>query len=310
MKKLFFMLCSLLAIAACTKELPLETDETRPSVAGVQTKVYGDKSPVMTVVVETNQTYPTEALNYTFSNGDYFFDVVELYAAGITMSGAYLTLSFGSVLTTILGSPSTYITPLHNAGIKVVLLVQGNWGGIGVSNMSDSQAQAFAQYLAYLAYTVGLDGFSFDDEYANYSGALVSGSFGRVISYLRDALDEYGMEDALINVFQYGNYGSTQITSSDGTLIDYAYNSYFGTWSGSSSIAGVTNAHWAPLSINLGTAASSSALSTYQYYGSLAADGGYGAVYFFNLPSGGTANTQAIINAVSVGALGVNVYYQ
>ena len=196
------------------------------------------------------------------------------------------------------------------AGIKVVLLVQGNWEGIGVSNMTDSQAQAFAQYLAYLAYTVGLDGFSFDDEYANYSGALVSGSFGRVISYLRDALDEYGMEDALINVFQYSNYGSTQITSSDGALIDYAYNSYFGTWSGSSSIAGVTNAHSAPLSINLGTAASSSALSTYQYYGGLAADGGYGAVYFFNLPSGGTANTQAIINAVSVGAFGVNVYYQ
>lgn len=239
-----------------------------------------------------------------------FFDVVELYAAGITMSSANPTLSFGSVLTTILGSPLTYITPLHNAGIKVVLLVQGNCEGIGVSNMTDSQAQAFAQYLAYLAYTLGLDGFSFDDEYANYSGALVSGSFGRVISYLRDALDEYGMEDALINVFQYGNYGSTQITSSDGALIDYAYNSYFGTWSGSSSIAGVTNAHWAPLSINLGTAASSSALSTYQYYGDLAADGGYGAVYFFNLPSGGTANTQAIINAVSLGAFGVNVYYQ
>ena len=108
----------------------------------------------------------------------------------------------------------------------------GNWDGIGVANMTDSQAQAFAEYLAYLAYTVGLDGFSFDDEYANYSDALVSGSFGRVISYLRDALDEYGMEDALINVFQYGNYGSTQITSSDGTLIDYAYNSYLGTWSG------------------------------------------------------------------------------
>lgn len=186
----------------------------------------------------------------------------------------------------------------------------GNWDGIGVANMTDSQAQAFAEYLAYLAYTVGLDGFSFDDEYANYSDALVSGSFGRVISYLRDALDEYGMEDALINVFQYGNYGSTQITSSDGTLIDYAYNSYLGTWSGSSSIAGVTNTHWAPLSINLGTAASSSALTAYQYYGGLAADGGYGAVYFFNLPSGGTANTQAIINAVSVGAFGVNVYYQ
>ena len=106
--------------------MPPETDEAQPSVAGVQTKAYGDKSPVMTVVVETNQTAPTEALNYTFSNGDYFFDVVELYAAGITMSGANPTLNFGSVLTTILGSPSTYITPLHNAGIKVVLLVQGN----------------------------------------------------------------------------------------------------------------------------------------------------------------------------------------
>ena len=299
---------ALLVVSACS-EASIE-DVEGASYSTVKTKAYGDKSPIATVVIETNLTNPLVALNYTFSNGDYFFDVVELFAAGITMSGANPTLSFGSVLTTILGNPSTYIIPLHNAGIKVVLLVQGNWEGIGVSNMTDSQAQAFAQYLAYLAYTVGLDGFSFDDEYANYSGSLVSGSFGRVISYLRDALDEYGMEDALINVFQYGNYGSTQITSSDGALIDYAYNSYFGTWSGSSSIAGVTNAHWAPLSINLGTAASSSALSTYQYYGSLAADGGYGAVYFFNLPSGGTANTQAIINAVSVGAFGVNVYYQ
>lgn len=66
-------LVGLWGVMACTKELPPETDETQPSVAGVQTKAYGDKSPVMTVVVETNQTAPTEALNYTFSNGDYFF---------------------------------------------------------------------------------------------------------------------------------------------------------------------------------------------------------------------------------------------
>ncbi len=299
---------ALLVVSACS-EASIE-DVEGASYSTVKTKAYGDKSPIATVVIETNLTNPLVALNYTFSNGDYFFDVVELFAAGITMSGANPTLSFGSVLTTILGNPSTYIIPLHNAGIKVVLLVQGNWEGIGVSNMTDSQAQAFAQYLAYLAYTVGLDGFSFDDEYANYSGSLVSGSFGRVISYLRDALDEYGMEDALINVFQYGNYGSTQITSSDGALIDYAYNSYFGTWSGSSSIAGVTNAHWAPLSINLGTAASSSALSTYQYYGSLAADGGYGAVYFFNLLPSYNVNALPVLNAVSLGAFGVNVYHQ
>lgn len=47
--------------------------------------------------------------------------------------------------------------------------------------MTDEQSTQFAAILAYAVNRYGLDGVGFDDEYANYSGSLVSDSFAKII---------------------------------------------------------------------------------------------------------------------------------
>ena len=95
---------------------------------------------------------------------------------------------------------TTYVRPLQEVGIKVLLTVLGDWQGVGVANMTDTQAEQFAEILVYAVEKYGLDGIGFDDEYANYSGSLVSGSFGNIITKLHAKLPA----DKLITVFAYG----------------------------------------------------------------------------------------------------------
>ena len=67
------------------------------------------------------------------------------------------------------GGYQTYVKPLQDKGIKVLLTVLGDWQGIGVANMNDTQTTQFAKILAHAVEKYGLDGIGFDDEYANYS---------------------------------------------------------------------------------------------------------------------------------------------
>lgn len=220
MKTKFFF-ASLAAAAgmliSCNKEMTpsvQDTDETT-----TMTKAYGDKTPVVTAYIETNDTNPLNAGDYFDENGEPFFDIVELFASNIhkeTVNGQVRpTLYLNDKLTPVLEGTgvTTYVRPLQEVGIKVLLTVLGDWQGVGVANMTDTQAEQFATILAYAVGKYGLDGIGFDDEYANYSGSLVSGSFGNIITKLHAKLPA----DKLITVFAYGY--TNQINSAAGALI-------------------------------------------------------------------------------------------
>ena len=301
MKTKFFF-ASLAAVAgmliSCNKEMTpsvQDTDETTP-----MTKAYGDKTPVVTAYIETNDTNPLNAGDYFDENGEPFFDIVELFASNIhkeTVNGQVRpTLYLNDKLTPVLEGTgvTTYVRPLREVGIKVLLTVLGDWQGVGVANMTDTQAEQFAEILAYAVEKYGLDGIGFDDEYANYSGSLVSGSFGNIITKLHAKLPA----DKLITVFAYGY--TNQINSAAGALIDYAYTN-FTYWNGTPGISGVTKDRWAPIALNLGNTYSSSTLNTIRSNSKKAKDEGYGAIMTFNLRRSSEVDPMPVLQAISDG---------
>lgn len=298
MKTKFFF-ASLVAMAgmlvSCNKEMTpsvQNTDETVP-----MTKAYGDKTPIVTAYIETNDTNPLNAGDYFDENGEPFFDIVELFASNIhketVNSQVRPTLYLNDKLTPVLenGGVDTYVRPLQELGIKVLLTVLGDWQGIGVANMNDTQAEQFATILAYAVEKYGLDGIGFDDEYSNYSGSLVSGSFGNIITKLHAKLPA----DKLITVFAYGN--TSQISYAAGALIDYAYAN-FTYWNGTPGISGVAKDRWAPCSYNLG---GSSVASLVRSYAKKAKDEGFGAIMTFNLRRSSDVNPMSTLQAISDG---------
>lgn len=181
-------------------------------------------------------------------------------------------------------------------GIKVVLTVLGDWQGIGVANMNATQTTQFAKILAHAVEKYGLDGIGFDDEYSNYSSSLINGSFGSIITKLRNLMPA----GKLITVFQWGNYGSSQINAAAGAQINHAYANFgYNTYIG---ISGVTKDRFAPLSINLGSIG-----SDVSYYGDKAyelAEAGYGSIMHFNLRTRSQADPLPLFKAIADGAWG------
>lgn len=286
---------------SCQKAEPLaETDAANAAL----TRAY-DMTPKITIYVETNDVNPLNAGDYLLSDGTPYASIVELFASNIhaeTVGGIVRpTLYLNDKMTNLLenGGTEKYIKPLQDKGIKVLLTVLGDWAGIGLANMNDTQAEQFAKILAYAVEKYGLDGIGFDDEYANYSTALVRGSFGNIITKLHGLMPA----DKLITVFQYGNCGASQIDAAAGALIDYVYTN-FSRYNTSIGVAGVTKAHYAPESINLGYIGGVSAYGDAAYK---AAENGYGAIMHFNLRRTSDVNPLPLFKAIADGAYGETV---
>lgn len=265
------------------------------------TRAYGDKTPKVTIYVETNDINPLNAGDYKLPDGTPYADIVELFASNIhkeTVNGEVRpTLYLNDKMTNLMenGGNLTYIKPLQDMGIKVLLTVLGDWQGIGVTNMTDKQADQFATILAYAVEKYGLDGIGFDDEYSNVTSS-VSGSFGNIITKLRSKLPA----GKLISVFQFGSIGSTQINAAAGALIDHAYTD-FGYNTGIR-IAGVTKERYAPLSINLGYSISNAQVIRYGNQAYDVYEGGYGSIMHFNLRTRAQVNQLPLFTAIADGA--------
>lgn len=297
MSNLFrFAACAaaLASIFACNKvETPQMGENQVP-----MTKAIGDKTPVMAVYVETNDVNPLNTMDYYFEDtGDLFFDIVELFAANIHKDAAgNPTLYLNDKLTNVLenGGVCTYVRPLQELGISVLLTILGDHQGIGLANMSNTQADQFATILAAVVYHYGLDGIGFDDEYADYPlFGTNSTSYSRIITKLHELM----ASNKLITVFDWGK--TSTINSTAAACIDYAYHGYFGSYHTSKNIAGIPNSKWSPLSLNLGD---SNATSTVQNYASRAKNEGYGAMMCFNLRTVNERNPLPVFQAISNGA--------
>ena len=304
MKKTFKLMAALVMGAgmmfSCQQAEEPTMDKAQEPV--VKTRAYGDKTPTVTIYVETNDVNPLNAGDYLLSDGSAYADIVEFFAANLnkeTVNGVVRpTLYLNDKMTNLLenGGAATYVQGLQAKGIKVVLTVLGDWQGIGVANMNDTQTTQFAKILAHAVEKYGLDGIGFDDEYSNYSSSLISGSFGSIITKLRNLMPA----GKLITVFQWGNYGSSQINATAGAQINHAYANFgYNTYIG---ISGVTKDRFAPLSINLGSIA-----GNVSYYGDRAydlAEAGYGSIMHFNLRTRSQADPLPLFKAIADGAWG------
>lgn len=251
----------------------------------VVTRAYGDKTPKIAIYVETNDVNPLNAGDYVLdSNGEPYADIVELFAANIrkriTDDGeTEPVLYLNDRMTNLMENDGylTYIKPLQDKGIKVLLTILGDHQGIGFANLNDTQATQFAKILAHAVEKYGLDGIGFDDEYADYDTSLVSGSFGNLILKLRNEMPA----GKLITLFQYGNVDSSQINASAGAELDMVYSDFgYNTYI---RVSGVTKDRYAPLSINLGYYYNYTQKIGYGSSAYSAKQNGYGGIMHFNL---------------------------
>lgn len=285
---------------SCNEIEQPQVQDNQPEESTISTRSFGQKNPKMVVYVETNDVNPLNAGDYTMSDGTTFVDIVELFASNIHKDdNGDPTLFLNDKLTNVLenGGAATYVAPLQAKGIKVLLTVLGDWQGIGVANMTDAQSTKFATILAYVVNRYGLDGIGFDDEYANYSGSLVSNSYAQIIKKLHALMPS----DKLITVFDWGN--TSQIDAEASACIDYAYHGYFGSYVEytSSGITGMTASKWSPISFNLGNYNST---ATAESYAERASDDGYGAMMCFNLRTRSERDPLSMFQALSNGAYG------
>ena len=314
MKTNLFSLTAMLMAGIMVSCQQAEEPQVNEDKAEISTRTYGDKSPKMVVYVETNDTNPLNAGDYVLSDGTAFVDIVELFASNLqkrTVDGVIQpVLKLNDKLTRVLepdpSAPTTtgyhkYVKPLQEKGIKVLLTVLGNWDGISVASMNDTQTTQFAQILAYVVDRYDLDGIGFDDEYSGTS-VTVAGSYGSLINKLENLMPA----GKLITVFQWGSYGSSQINYTQGSMIDYAYHGYFGASSyiSSSSISGVTNDRWSPISINLGYNYSEGNLISIYENAMNAADGQYGAMMTFNIRRSSDVDPMPVFEMLADGAYG------
>ena len=314
MKTNLFSLTAMLLAGIMVSCQQAEEPQVNEDKAEISTRAYGDKTPKMVVYVETNDTNPLNAGDYVLSDGSAFVDIVELFASNLQkreVNGVIQpVLKLNDKLTRVLepdpSAPTTtgyhkYVKPLQQKGIKVLLTVLGNWDGISVASMNDTQTTQFAKILAHAVEKYGLDGIGFDDEYADYSTPLISGSFGDIITKLRNLMPA----GKLITVFQYNNVGSSQIDATAGAQIDYAYTNF--GYNTSIGISGVTKERYAPLSINLGYTYNSLQILSYRTYTTNLTNAGYGAIMHFNLRTRSERDQLPLFNAIAGAAWGESV---
>ncbi len=292
------------------------------SSAAPKTRAYGDKTPVVAVYVETNDTNPLNAGAYYMSNAQppecdtVMIDIVELFAANIhkeTVGGQVRpTLYLNDKLTRVLEpDPVTgewgyehFVEPLQAKGIKVVLTILGDWQDIGLSSMTAPQTTQFAAILNYVVNRYGLDGIGFDDEYNGPGETVRTASYGENISKLRALMGN----DKLITVFDWGR--AYDISQTDCGLVNYGYAGPVGTNTWQSAGFWPHNyldpEQWSPVAYQLGTPYNDTMLDAVQTRAAQAAGADNGALMGFNLRRSGDVDPQPVLDRLAKGAYGAD----
>jgi len=192
-------------------------------------------NPLGICYVEVNNNNMLNVGSYTLQNTNrQLFDVAIIFAANINydVSKNRAYISNNNNVTKVLNDVNTYIKPLQQKGIKVLLDLLGNHQGAGISNFPNREAaRDFALQVAHTVYTYGLDGVDLDDEYAGYgnngTGQPNNSSFVMLLQELKLA-----MPDKLITFYYIGPATTRQSYNGDaaGNYINYSWNAYYGTY--------------------------------------------------------------------------------
>lgn len=241
--------------SACSREKQQEVQQlpdTPPNENGNQPNA-AKTGPKNVVYIEVNNNHMANAGCYTMKgNGQPFFDIAIIFAANIN----YDTQAKKAVLynnpnvTNVLNNKVTFIKPLQDKGIKVLLSILGNHQGAGFANFtSRAAAKAFAQQLSSAVTTYGLDGIDFDDEYAEYGKNGLPQPNDSSFILLLDELRKL-IPTKLITLYNIGpaaarpSYGGKKT----GDFVNYAWNPYYGTYA-APNFAGMTRSQLGPAAI-------------------------------------------------------------
>ncbi|MDR0568980.1 MAG: hypothetical protein LBG87_07240 [Spirochaetaceae bacterium] len=170
-----------LALAGCNSgDDDTKDEEVVPGMTGPK-EIDGTDHRVKTAVyIEVNDENPLNAGAYQLEDGTVFFDYVILFAANIrerncaanladdhscTKSGPHVHLNRNVQF--ILDNRNTYIKPLQDKGIKVLLGLLGDHDGISFGSISDEKITTFIMDVNQVVQNYGLDGVDFDDEWGS-----------------------------------------------------------------------------------------------------------------------------------------------
>lgn len=240
-------------------------------------------NPMGICYVEVNNNNILNAGAYKLQTSNkYLFGVVNIFAANInydTSKGrAYLYCN--NNVTKVLTNAQTYIKPLQDKGMKVLLTILGNHQGAGICNFPTREAaKDFALQLAHTVNTYGLDGIDFDDEYSDYgnngTGQPNASSFVMLIQELRALLP-----GKIISFYYYGPASSRLSWNGYrvGDYINYSWNAMYGTFS-APNVPPLTNAQISPAAVWLGNTSNSTTTSL----ATQTKNGGYGLFLWYDL---------------------------
>lgn len=300
---------ALIAVAmftSCENKIEEEVQSLNGEERILETRAFGDKTPVVTAYIEVNDVNPLNAGLYEM-DGKPFIDVVKLFAANVHANGKEPSLYFNDKLDPVMADVARYIAPMQARGIKVLLSVLGDHQGVGVANLgSDDNARKFAEICAYAVRKYGLDGIDIDDEYAKYGENdnfpdASSGQLSDFIVKLRAALGQ----DKLITMFEFDTFAGN-LSSAAVDAIDYGWNSAYGPYSYAGSSNGFPRAKWSPQALNLNDVYNRDLLTNVQENSSQAANEGMGAIMTYDLRPHTQCDPIDALNAIARGAYGTS----
>ena len=306
MKRVSLAIFSAIAVffSSCSKNNDAVLTDVDPSNT-VSTKAIGVAGAKGVCYVEVNNNDIRNVGKYKLSTGQQLFDIAIIFAANINYNTTTkkAVLFYNTQVTNVLSNRNTYVKPLQDKGIKVLLSVLGNHQGAGVCNFtSQAAAQEFAQQLSNAVTTYGLDGIDFDDEYAEYgkngTGQPNTSSFVYLVTALRQL-----MPNKIISFYYYGpaasrlSYNGVTV----GSKVNYSWNAVYGSFS-VPNVAGLSASNLGPAAINIQSTSAATAASL----ASRTVSGNYGIYLYYNLPNN---DVHTYLSSVSNALYGKSTIY-
>lgn len=294
---LFFFIVSCIS---CKREL-VETpsdERTEDAVSSLSNAAKAKKGPLSVVYVEVNDNNILNAGCYTLKNsGQQLFDIAIIFAANINYDVANKrAIEYNNPqVSNILQNKNTYIKPLQDKGIKVLMTILGNHGGAGISNFtSRAAAHDFAKQLSDTVNTYGLDGIDFDDEFSDYGKNGLpqpnDSSFVLLLSECRKLMPKK------VLTFYFFGPASQHLTYKNlkaGTYLNASWNADYGTFQ-VPNVPGLAKSKLSPASVEINATSETTAKSL----ASQTIGGGYGAYLYYNLTSQYSAKFLSSVSTV------------
>jgi len=300
--------CVMLLASGCKKQTNSSDRDLLSSGSSqktLKTNAVGTPGPKGVCYVEVNSNDLRNVARYTLTNGSPLFDIGIIFAANINFNTTSRTaqLFFNPQVTNVLSNRDTYVKPLQDKGIKVLLSILGNHQGAGISNFtSKASAQAFAQQLSNAVNTYGLDGIDLDDEFSDYGNNGTTQPNDSSFVFLVTALRQL-MPTKIISFYFFGpaagklSYNGVTV----GSKVDYTWNAIYGSYN-PPAVPGLAKSNLGPAAINITATSANTAASL----ATRTVSDGYGIYLYYNLPN---ADSHTYLSGVSNALYGFSTVF-